>query len=194
MSLKYALLGLLAESPKYGYELKRRFEGALGNVWSVSYGQLYPTLRRLSEMGWVTKKTEPGKKAAEKNIYSMTEKGRKKLDEWLLKPVRSTYRVKDEFTLRFLFFSKIAPDHVLEYLREYQKKTAEQRESFQNTLQSLQGEIDFFLQEIIRKGIVHLEAEDRWLEEVMETMRRGASGKTPISTTSARRGPGGPSS
>ncbi|MGO9309981.1 MAG: PadR family transcriptional regulator [Spirochaetia bacterium] len=194
MSLKYALLGLLAESPKYGYELKRRFEGALGNVWSVSYGQLYPTLRRLSEMGWVTKKTEPGKKAAEKNIYSMTEKGRKKLDEWLLKPVRSTYRVKDEFTLRFLFFSKIAPDHVLEYLREYQKKTAEQRESFQNTLQSLQGEIDFFLQEIIRKGIVHLEAEDRWLEEVMETMRRGASGETPISTTSARRGPGGPSS
>jgi len=52
VSLKFALLGLLAESPKYGYEIKRRFEGALGNVWSVSYGQLYPTLRRLSELGW----------------------------------------------------------------------------------------------------------------------------------------------
>jgi len=192
MSLKYALLGLLAESPKYGYELKRRFEGALGNVWSVSYGQLYPTLRRLSELGWVTKKTEPGKKAAEKNIYSMTEKGRKKLDEWLLKPVRSTYRVKDEFTLRFLFFSKIAPADVLEYLREYQKKTAQQRESFRKTLQSIQGKIDFFLQEIIRKGIVHLEAEDRWLEEVMEAVRKDASADTPISTTSARRGPGEP--
>ena len=109
MSLKYALLGLLAESPKYGYELKRRFEGALGNVWSVSYGQLYPTLHRLSEMGWLTKKTEPGKKAAEKNIYSITEKGRRKLDEWLLKPMRSSYKVKDEFTLRFLFFGKLSP-------------------------------------------------------------------------------------
>jgi PadR family transcriptional regulator AphA len=64
MSLKYALLGLLAERPKYGYEIKRGFEGALGNVWSMSYGQLYPTLRRLSELNWVTKKTEPGKKAA----------------------------------------------------------------------------------------------------------------------------------
>jgi len=175
MSLKFALLGLLAESPKYGYELKRRFEGALGNVWSVSYGQLYPTLRRLSELGWVTKKTEPGKKAAEKNIYSITEKGRRKLDEWLLKPVRSTYRVKDEFTLRFLFFSKLAPDHVLQYLREYQKETVQQRESFQKTLKSLQGEIDFFLQGIIRKGIAHLAAEDRWLEEVIETMRNPPS-------------------
>jgi PadR family transcriptional regulator, regulatory protein AphA len=172
MSLKFALLGLLAESPKYGYELKRRFEGALGNVWSVSYGQLYPTLRRLSEMGWLTKKTEPGKKAAEKNIYSITEKGRKKLDEWLLSPIRSTYRVKDEFTLRFLFFSKLEPARVVEYLEEHRRKTAEQRASFEKTLAALQGEIDFFLQGIIRKGVVHLDAEDRWLEQVIEALRK----------------------
>jgi len=174
MSLKFALLGLLAENPKYGYEIKRQFEGALGNVWSVSYGQLYPTLRWLSELGWVTKKTEPGKKAADKNIYSITEKGRKKLDEWLLKPVRSTYRLKDEFTLRFLFFSKLAPAHVLEYLREHQRKTVLQRETFQITLESLKGSMDFFLQGIIRKGIVHLEAESRWLEEMMEEIRKKA--------------------
>jgi len=172
MSLKFALLGLLSENPKYGYEIKRQFEGALGNVWSVSYGQLYPTLRLLSELGWVTKKTEPGKKAAEKNIYSITEKGRKKLDEWLLKPVRSTYRLKDEFTLRFLFFSKLAPAHVLEYLQEHRRQTVLQRETFQNRLESLQGGMDFFLQGIMRKGIAHLEAESRWLDEVMEEIRK----------------------
>jgi len=177
MSLKFALLGLLAESPKYGYELKRRFEGALGNVWSVSYGQLYPTLRRLSELSWVTKKTEPGKKAAERNIYSITEKGRRKLDEWLLTPVRSTYRVKDEFTLRFLFFSKLEPLRVLHYLEEHRRKTAEQRASFEKTFASLEGEIDFFLQGIIRKGIVHLEAEDRWLEDVIGAMRKSSAGE-----------------
>jgi len=184
MSLKFALLGLLAESPKYGYEIKRQFEGALGNVWSVSYGQLYPTLRRLSEQGWVTKRTEPGKKAAEKNIYSITDRGRRKLDEWLLKPVRSTYRVKDEFTLRFLFFNKVAPGQVLEYLRGYQKNTREQRDSFRSTLQSLNAGIDFYLQGIIRKGIAHLEAEDRWLEEVMETIR--ANGKAVSGSAGAR--------
>jgi len=189
MSLKYALLGLLSESPKYGYEIKRQFEGALGNVWSVSYGQLYPTLRRLSEQGWVTKRTEPGKKAAEKNIYSITDKGRRKLDEWLLNPVRSSYRVKDEFTLRFLFFRKIAPGQVLDYLRGYQKKTREQRESFRSTLQTLNPGMDFYLQGIIRKGIVHLEAEDRWLEEVMEAI--AADGKS--LTQAAGKGPSGAS-
>jgi DNA-binding PadR family transcriptional regulator len=172
MSLKFAVLGLLAESPKYGYEIKRRFEGALGNVWSVSYGQLYPTLRRLSELGFVTKKTEPGKKAADKNIYSITEKGRKKIDEWLLKPLRNTYRIKDEFTLRFLFFSKLSPVQVRDYLRAQREKTVVQKESYEGTLASLGHEMDYYLQAIIRKGIIHLEAEARWLDEVIADVEK----------------------
>jgi DNA-binding PadR family transcriptional regulator len=171
MSLKFALLGLLAESPKYGYEIKQQFEGALGNVWSVSYGQLYPTLRRLSEVGWVTKKTAPGKKAAEKNIYSIAAKGKKRLDEWLLKPLRTNYRVKDEFTLKFLFFDKSPKEKVLSYLKSQQKKTIMQKENFQRTLVSIREEINFFLQAIIRKGIIHLEAENQWLEEVINDLQ-----------------------
>jgi PadR family transcriptional regulator AphA len=172
MSLRFAVLGLLAESPKYGYEIKRRFEGALGNVWSVSYGQLYPTLHRLSELGFVTKKTEPGKKAADKNIYSITDKGRKKIDEWLLKPLRNTYRVKDEFTLRFLFFSKLSPVQVRDYLRVQREKTVVQRESYERTLASLGDEMGYFLQAIIRKGIIHLEAETRWIDEVIADVEK----------------------
>lgn len=170
MSLKYALLGLLAENPKYGYEIKQEFEGALGNVWSVSYGQLYPTLRRLSEVRWVTKQTAPGKKAAEKNIYSITPKGKQKLDEWLLRPLRSSYKVKDEFTLKFLFFDKLPKEKVLEYLKAQQKKTVMQKENFQRTLVSIREDLNFFLQAIIRKGIIHLEAEIQWLEEVVNAL------------------------
>ena len=173
MSLKYALLGFLAESPKYGYEIKQRFEGALGNVWTLSYGQLYPTLRRLSELEWVTKRTAPGKKAAEKNIYSLTAKGRKKLEEWLVRPLRSNYKLKDEFTMKFLFFNKLPRETVLEYLRDQQRRTVEQRDGFQRALEAIRGQLDFFLQAILRKGIVHLEAENRWLAEVVGELEAG---------------------
>lgn len=175
MSLKYALLGFLAESPKYGYEIKQKFEGALGHVWSISYGQLYPTLRRLAELELVTKRTAPGKKAAEKNIYSITPKGRKKLDEWLLRPLRSNYRVKDEFTLKFLFFNKLPGSAVLEYLQAQQQKTAAQKQKFLQALAALQGEPDYYLQAIIRRGILHLEAEITWLEEVSRALATGIS-------------------
>ena len=168
MSLKYAVLGLLAESPKYGYEMKKQFEGALANAWSLSYGQLYPTLHALSAAGWVTRKTERGKRAAEKTIYAITDKGRKKLEEWLWKPVASAYKVKDEFTMRFLFFSKLPKEAVGDYLSSQLKRTILQRQGFQKAFETLKDGSDYYLTAIMRKGIVHLDAEIQWLREVID--------------------------
>ena len=46
MSLKLGILGLLAEEPLHGYEVKSRFEAMLGNTWEVNIGQIYSTLQR----------------------------------------------------------------------------------------------------------------------------------------------------
>ena len=45
--LELAVLGLLAEQPLHGYELKRRLSETLGPLWGISFGSLYPALRRL---------------------------------------------------------------------------------------------------------------------------------------------------
>ncbi|MDQ6853737.1 MAG: PadR family transcriptional regulator [Actinomycetota bacterium] len=49
--LELAILGLLKEEPLHGYELKKRLGEALGFLWGVSYGSLYPALRRLERAG-----------------------------------------------------------------------------------------------------------------------------------------------
>jgi len=59
---------------------------------------------------------------------------------------------------------------VLNYLRSQQKKIIMQKENFQRTLVAIADEINFFLQAIIRKGIIHLEAENQWLEEVINDL------------------------
>jgi DNA-binding PadR family transcriptional regulator len=45
--LELAILGLLKEQPLHGYELKKRLGDTLGLLWGVSFGSLYPALRRL---------------------------------------------------------------------------------------------------------------------------------------------------
>jgi DNA-binding PadR family transcriptional regulator len=45
--LDLAILGLLQEQPLHGYELKKRLGETLGSLWGISYGSLYPALRRL---------------------------------------------------------------------------------------------------------------------------------------------------
>jgi DNA-binding PadR family transcriptional regulator len=49
--LELAVLGLLKEQPLHGYELKKRLGETLGFLWGVSYGSLYPALRRLERDG-----------------------------------------------------------------------------------------------------------------------------------------------
>jgi DNA-binding PadR family transcriptional regulator len=49
--LELAILGVLQEQPLHGYELKKRLSEMLGSFWGVSFGSLYPALRRLERAG-----------------------------------------------------------------------------------------------------------------------------------------------
>ena len=49
--LELAVLGLLSEQPLHGYELKKRLSETLGPLWGISFGSLYPALRRLERDG-----------------------------------------------------------------------------------------------------------------------------------------------
>ena len=49
--LELAILGALAEVPLHGYELKKRLADTLGPLWGISFGSLYPALRRLERSG-----------------------------------------------------------------------------------------------------------------------------------------------
>lgn len=55
---QYALLGLLSMGPMSGYDMKQLSEWSVGHFWREGYGQIYPSLKRLTEVGLVKRKTE----------------------------------------------------------------------------------------------------------------------------------------
>src|SRR6201747_845501 len=80
--LEIAVLGLLSESPLHGYELRKRLATLLGAFRQFSYGSLYPTLRRLSEAGWIGEEA-PGelnspstRSRRGKRVYQLTAEGK----------------------------------------------------------------------------------------------------------------------
>src|SRR5580704_11106210 len=90
--LEIAVLGLLNESPMHGYELRKRLANLLGTFRAFSYGSLYPTLRRLSEAGWLTEEApldapDPDVRGARsrrgKRVYRLTAEGKEHLAELL---------------------------------------------------------------------------------------------------------------
>jgi DNA-binding PadR family transcriptional regulator len=70
--LELAVLGLLKEQPLHGYELKKRLGETLGFLWGVSYGSLYPALRRLERDGAIEIVIEPAAAAPVRPTGSLT--------------------------------------------------------------------------------------------------------------------------
>jgi len=74
--LKYALLELLQERPKHGYEMMKELEERMGGFYAPSAGAIYPTLQLLEDRGWVNVETVEGKK-----VYTITDAGRQAVQE-----------------------------------------------------------------------------------------------------------------
>ena len=68
--LRLLVLAMIAEQPRYGYELMKAIEERMGGSYSPSPGVIYPTLSWLEDMGYAQVQQEGGRKS-----YAITEEG-----------------------------------------------------------------------------------------------------------------------
>jgi DNA-binding PadR family transcriptional regulator len=111
MSLKFALLGLIALKPSSGYDIKRIIDRSIYFVWNVTGPQIYNTLRTLREEGLVSSKSVAQQGKPDKQVHTITAKGTKALHEFANEPIRAAVS-RDEVLLR-IFFGNFADDAVV---------------------------------------------------------------------------------
>jgi PadR family transcriptional regulator AphA len=104
MSLRHALLGLLARQPSNGYELAQMFDRSLRTSWHASHSQIYPELAKLQEAGMVEVIAHGARRS---RVWGLTEGGRDELRRWLVEaePDRSQ---RNESGLR-VFLTPLLP-------------------------------------------------------------------------------------
>jgi len=169
MSLKYAILGLLDQQPHYGYEIKQKFQQMMGDLWPVSYGQLYPTLRKLAEKKLVTMKTVQGKKAVEKNVYSITSEGSNYFREWLNHANKKDQQsIKDEFSLSLFFLDRMEKEKLREIILKKAKEIEKRLKSYEELYESFGSATPVYKKALTRKMILQTAAEKQWLNEVVQ--------------------------
>ena len=167
MSVKYAMLGILAQKDLHGYELKSSFDEKVGEFWSLNYGQIYTTLDRLEKEDLVTHDRKAQDRRPDRKIYSITRKGRKELDEWRAAPVSRVRALRDEFFVKLVFMQKDNPGPILEliekqkalYLKQMNRLTHQKVELKKKpkTADSLTTEL------LMDAGLFHAEADIKWL-------------------------------
>lgn len=109
-STEFAILGMLSLMPMSGYDIRRFAAGSIGHFWNESYGQIYPTLKRLATNGLAVRRTERQTGKPDRHVYSITRQGRQALAAWLRQSPR-VQSLRNEFLLK-LFFGLYTPPAV----------------------------------------------------------------------------------
>jgi DNA-binding PadR family transcriptional regulator len=102
-TLGFALLGLLQERPRSGYDLRKVFATTPMAHYSSSPGAIYPALRRLQRQGLISGSVDRSQSLRPKKTFRPTAKGIRALKGWLSRPVTREDVVfhLDELLLRF---------------------------------------------------------------------------------------------
>lgn len=188
--LELAVLGLLSESPLHGYELRKRLSTLLGAFRAFSYGSLYPTLRKLSEAGWITEEA-PGELSGSvtaggiasvsagaisrrgKRVYQLTAEGKEHFSELLGRVGPDAY--DDEgFGARLAFFAQTRSDIRMQILEGRRRRVEEQREGMASSLASTKSRLDRYTLQLQEHGLESVDREVRWLTELIDTERGSA--------------------
>lgn len=132
LSPKYPVLGLLYFKPMHGYDLHRKLEADLHEIWRISQSQVYSLLKRLETEGLCQANRETQEKRPDRSILILTENGENEFLSWLHAPTQSSSRaIRMEFLTRVYFASQLGKAEVLSIVKE-------QADAIQNDLHRMQ--------------------------------------------------------
>lgn len=119
----YIVLGLLAMfGEATPYDLKRMVAVSVGQFWTLPHSQLYAEPARLARGGYATEEQEHA--GRRRKLYSVTERGREALADWLAVLTPETYVLRDPALLK-LFFGADAGELAEAQLETHRQKLAE---------------------------------------------------------------------
>ncbi|MBA4379529.1 MAG: PadR family transcriptional regulator [Anaerolinea sp.] len=166
MSVRYAILGLLAQKPRHGYELRAAFEAVVGGDknWEVKPAQIYTTLERLEEAVLVERSSDLGEgNEPARRVYAVTQQGRLSLHEWFSSGVTPEHQ-RDEFFIKLMVgmaSGEADPARLIQTQRAHLYQELHSATTLRDSYAS-QTEVAHIL--LLEKVIMHLEADLRWLD------------------------------
>ena len=173
--LELAILGLLDERPMHGYELRKRLSEMLGTVRTVSFGSLYPTLRRLQQQGDIVEDSSaatatrpPATARRGRKTYRITTRGKGTLAALLDEQVSASF-ADDGFGVHLAFFDR-TPGPARVRLLEGRRRVLEERRESQRDAATRAGPTELrYARQLTLLGLETSERELRWINELIRT-------------------------
>jgi len=183
--LEFAILGLLQQSPMHGYELRKELSAVLGGLRSISYGSLYPALKRLQAAGLIAgddplpRALLPADAPAltgrrGKVVYTITAEGKERFAELVSSAGPEAYDDEGRFGVHLANFAHTAADVRLRILEGRRRTVERQRDRLTDSLRRTQEKLDRYTLELQRHGLDSVDREVRWLTQLIDSEKDDA--------------------
>jgi DNA-binding PadR family transcriptional regulator len=169
MSIRHALLALLSDGPKYGFQLAQDFESGTGEMWPLNTGQVYTTLQRLQRDGLV--ESEETAVDGQQNVFHISDGGRRELNHWLHSPPDMSSPPRDELVIKLLVALRIPGVDIADITQVHRRHLIETMRQYTRLKEDAVDD-DIALLLVADAEIFRLEAVVRWLDAADARIKR----------------------
>ena len=178
MSLEHAILGFLTYQPLSGYDLKKFFDESVRHFWSATQSQIYRSLARMAETGWVEMERVEQDDRPDRKVYHITDAGRDELLQWLSTPLK-LHTVRNLWLAQIFFAHPLSDEEIFTLFELHADKLRQKLEFFRNGVQEVVerrfAEVGskrsrLLWQYTLDYGIAHLEWELQWVKNALEDL------------------------
>jgi PadR family transcriptional regulator AphA len=132
LSLVHAILGFLQREPMTGYDLKTlHLDDSVNYFWPADQAQIYRTLDKLTEQGYVENRIEIQSDRPNRKVYSITEAGRAELARWLV-AIQPLPIHREPFLVQLYFAGQLPNAKIIELMEGQLKLHQDQIAIYRN--------------------------------------------------------------
>lgn len=192
--LEFAVLGVLSDGPLHGYELRKRLAAVLGPFRALSYGSLYPCLRRLQGKGLidevdVTPATESAAPALSARrarvVYAISADGKEEFADWANQPGPEAW--EDEgFAAHMAFFGRTESKVRLRILEGRRSRLEERVDALRESVTRGRERVDAYTLQLQQHGLDGAEREVRWLNELIQHERSTTEDEATVDSSNTK--------
>ena len=160
------ILGLIANQPRSGYDIKAMVDKSTRFFWAASYGQIYPELKRLAERGLIEGSDE-SQGERPRTVYSITPAGRDALSGWLSSD-EQVHELRDEALLKLFFSGHASRDELVGVLETKREEHLDALERFREIEPLAATSDDFGPLMVLRYGKAYNEFAAEWCDRALQ--------------------------
>ena len=166
-SVRFGLLALFADGPKYGYQLRTEFDARTGGTWAINVGQVYSTLERMERDGLVA---ADGTNVDGRVVYQMTDQGRTELAGWFATPVSDNDRPRSELAIKLAMAAVTPGVEVAAVIQAQRNESMRQMRDYTALRRRADPDADLAWLLLLDSLVFAVESEIRWLDHVEATV------------------------